>query len=90
MPFARRTAKTLDGIRALAAELNESYASARGMSLATNHWWVRDRARGRAHELLFAELEWRSRRVDTYWARVGGAIPQARVRSSGRARGSCT
>lgn len=85
--------KTVDGIRAVAAELNESFANARarGMSLGYhNHWWEFEIAHGGkcAHELLFAELEPEIfAEIDTYWARVGGRDPAKAVAELGpRAR----
>ena len=85
--------KTLDGIRAIAAELNESSANARarGMSLGYhNHFWEFATAHdGRtAHEILMAELEPEVfAEIDTYWARVGGSDPAKVVAELGpRAR----
>lgn len=76
--------KTLDSIRAVAAELDDAgrNARARGMALGYhNHWWEFQIEHGgrHAHALLmelvdpeiFVEL-------DTYWATVGGRDP-ARV-----------
>jgi sugar phosphate isomerase/epimerase len=73
--------KTLDAIRAVAAEIAESHrnARARGMALGYhNHWWefstVHD---GRsAHEILMGQLDPEIFvELDTYWARVGGRDP---------------
>lgn len=94
VPFAAPDRfKTVDGIRAVAAELNESHANARarGMSLGYhNHFWEFEIAHGGkcAHELLFAELEPEIfAEIDTYWARVGGRDPAKVVAELGpRAR----
>ncbi|MEX2207014.1 MAG: sugar phosphate isomerase/epimerase [Myxococcota bacterium] len=73
--------KTLDAIRAVAAEIAESHvnARARGMALGYhNHFWefeiVHDGKS--AHELLLGQLDPEIFvELDTYWTRVGGRDP---------------
>jgi sugar phosphate isomerase/epimerase len=85
--------KTEDGVRRVAAELNECAANARarGMSLGYhNHWWEFELAHGgrSAHEILMSELDSDVfAEVDTYWAAVGGRDPAKVVAELGpRAR----
>ena len=73
--------KTLDSIRAVAAEIAESHrnARARGMTLGYhNHWWEFEIAHGgkSAHEILIAQLDPDVfAELDIYWAHVGGRDP---------------
>ena len=73
--------KTLDSIRAVAAEIAESHtnARARGMALGYhNHFWEFQIAHeGKsAHEILMGQLDPAIFvELDTYWARVGGRDP---------------
>jgi sugar phosphate isomerase/epimerase len=85
--------KSLDAIRAVADEVNESFANARARGMALgyhNHWWeFETRHSGKsAHELLLALLEPEIfAELDTYWARVGGRDPAQLVTELGaRAR----
>ena len=85
--------KTLDAIRTVADEVNESFANARARGMALgyhNHWWEFETRHGGvcAHELLMARLEPEIfAEVDTYWARVGGRDPAQVVTELGaRAR----
>jgi sugar phosphate isomerase/epimerase len=85
--------KTEDGVRQVAAELNECVANARarGMTLGYhNHWWeFETRHHGRTvHEILMSELDADTfAEIDTYWATVGGSDPAKVVAELGpRAR----
>jgi sugar phosphate isomerase/epimerase len=85
--------KTLDAIRTVADEVNESFANARARGMALgyhNHWWEFETRHGgtSAHELLLALLEPAIfAELDTYWARVGGRDPAQVVTELGaRAR----